>query len=107
MDLSALGIKGIGSEGVVLLTLFLLVKELIIPMWKRIQGKNGRTGTLRLNPNSKPGNAQVCKDNNDEIVKLKTKFEGLEKKVEKHCDQNREDHKSMFEKIDDLIKNRR
>ena len=34
-----LGIEGIGSEGVVVITLFLVIKDLVIPMWQRLLRK--------------------------------------------------------------------
>ena len=43
--------------------------------WKR----NGRNRRKPNNPHPGPGNAQVCKDNRELLVELRTKMESVEK----------------------------
>ena len=55
-------IKGIGSEGVIIIGLFLFFKDVFIPLWKRViiprwaklvkKPPNNPNSTQRLNPNA-------------------------------------------------------
>jgi len=76
------------------------------PKIKAAKGHDRRK-TLALNPGVRPGDAQTCKDNRDDIVKLKEKVGNVEKNIREMKRNNRDDHKSMFEKIEKIRNNRR
>jgi hypothetical protein len=43
-------------------------------------GKKGNTTQFKYNPHP-PGESQICRENRDNIVQLKTKVEGLEEDI--------------------------
>ena len=74
-------IKGIGSEGAIInlvISAFIIYQVYLKPKLMRKQGKDRRN-----NPHSAPGNAPVCKENRDMLIKLETKMEAVEKKLNK------------------------
>ncbi len=87
-----LDIKGIGSEGVVIITLFLVIKELVIPMWQRLLRKKVRRDETvrRLNPDSLTVVKlhQAVKDHeshdNERTQEIKGDIREIEKELRKH-----------------------
>jgi hypothetical protein len=65
-------------------------------------GKNGKLATVRNNPGHKAGEGPICKENRDKIIGLEKDMENLKEDQDKSCEQNREDHKELFDKIDKL-----
>ena len=113
-----LGIKGFGSA--TWLSLFLLVilifDKILIPLyinWKKDKRLTLRTQRLQVapvanNPHTvKPGDGTACKENRDKIVKLEEKVGNVEKNIREMKRDNRDDHKSLFDKIDKIKNNRR
>ncbi len=58
------------------------------------------------NPGVKPGDSEECKQHAEDLVELGTKVENIEKSVDKMEKNNRQDHKDIFNKIDE-VRNRR
>jgi len=74
-------LKGIGSEGAIInliISAFIIYQVYLKPKLMRKQGKDRRT-----KPNPAPGNAPVCKENRDLLIKLETKMEAVEKRLNK------------------------
>ena len=70
-----------------------------------IPGNPGNPG----NPNGKPGKAHVCIENGKLLTELQSKSESQEKQIGENKEaietvrkENRDDHKTMFDKIDRL-----
>lgn len=94
--------KGFGSEGSVInfiLSFFILWHLFIKPKLMKKQGKDRRKP---INPNSKPGNSVVCKENRDKIIALETSVENIEDDIKEIKENNREDHEKIFDKIDKI-----
>ncbi len=111
-----LGIKGFGSELSLLLLVILIFDKIIIPLyinWKKDKRFTLRTQKLQVSPvvnnpgTVKPGDGTACKENRDKLVKLEEKVGNVEKNIKEIKRNNRDDHKSMFEKIDKIKNNRR
>jgi len=79
------GIKGFGTEGVVIITLYLLVKEMMIPMWKKIQLKRANGNGLGNpgNPNGKPGKARECIEHVKQLATIKEAITTIKDQVNK------------------------
>ena len=76
-------LKGIGSEGVIGLMLYLIWKDLIVPRWRSHKYQKEGKDRRKNNPNSKPGNAPICKDNRDKLIKLETQVANIDKRLNK------------------------
>jgi len=71
-------LKGLGTEGAIInlvLSGFIVWHIYVKPKIMSKPGKDRR----RNNPNANPGNAPVCKENRDKLIKLETKMEAVEK----------------------------
>ncbi|UCE21498.1 MAG: hypothetical protein JSV46_04575 [Candidatus Aminicenantes bacterium] len=90
--LDILGIEGIGSEGVVVITLFLVIKELVIPMWQRLLRKRAKPDETvrRLDPDrlTLAKLHQAVKDHesydNERTLEIKSVIREIEKELRKH-----------------------
>ena len=111
-----LGIKGFGSELSLILLIILVFDKVIIPLyinWKKDKRLTLRTQRVQLSPVAnnpqtvKPGNSETCKENRDKIIGLETSVENIEEDIKEMKRNNRDDHKSMFEKIEKIRNNRR
>ena len=95
--LEEIGIKGIGSEGVIAIVLYLIFERLIWPWLKRRKYRQPEADRRkRTNPNDRPGDAKICKDNRDKIIALETSFKDLK-------EENKEDHKEIKSDIKKLF----
>jgi putative protein kinase ArgK-like GTPase of G3E family len=73
--------------------------------WGKKKKNNHRIQTQKINPHglqSLPGVATVCVQNRDNINKVLTKIEDMEKLMERNCDQNEKDHEQMWTRINQL-----
>jgi len=87
--LEEIGIKGIGSEGVIAIVIYLLIRFELWPWFKkRKYGQPENDRRKRTNPNDRPGNTRVCKENRDKIIAVETSFRDLK-------EENKEDHKEI------------
>lgn len=106
-------LKGFGSElALLMLVLYIILVILlivlkVIPVSKKAwESKKTQTVELIHNPGTQPGDAEICKNHMKKLTELETKFD---LKVLQICEQvnkieriNREDHRLIFEKMDDL-----
>ena len=78
------------------------------PKIKSAKGHDRRKeAVLPKNPGVKPGDGTACKENRDKLVKLEEKVGNVEKNIREIKRNNRDDHKSMFDKIEKIKNNRR
>lgn len=104
-------LKGFGSEGFIIsiflyiLLVIVLIVLKVIPTSKKAW-RNRNDETVKLNPGPRPGNAKECKDHANKLTELE---ERLDLKTKQICDNiervekyNREDHQSIFKKMDNL-----
>lgn len=85
-------IKGIGSEGVVVITLFLVIRELVIPMWQRLLRKKVKPDETvrRLDPDRltlvKLHQAVIDHESydNERTLEIKSIIREIEKELRKH-----------------------
>lgn len=86
-------ISDFGSEGVIAITLYLVVKELLIPMWKKIKPRlsknNSRnSSTLHSSSLNMPALYQALKDHvrhdDETTAEIKSDIKQLEHKISIH-----------------------
>lgn len=113
-----LGIKGFGSDTFwlsLILLVILIFDKIIIPLyinWKKdkkftLKSQKVQLNAIVNNPSVKPGDGIACKENRDKLVKLEEKVGNVEKNIREMKRNNRDDHKSMFDKIEKIRNNRR
>ncbi len=89
MQVLGFDLKGIGSEGVVVISLYLLIRHLVIPMYRWLMARRGGQNDTfrRLNPNDLT------------LGKLHQALKFHELMDEKRCDEMRKDIKELNEKL--------
>lgn len=110
VDLSTLGIGGIGTEGFFAVLIYLIYKDFIRP--KYISWKNGR---IEDNPGlgtgigCRPGYGTTCKEHGKDIGQIEKDFKLISRDVnrliaksEENCKHNDQEHVRMFKLIDRL-----
>jgi len=98
-------LKGIGSEGAIvnlIISAFIIYQVYLKPKLMRKQGKDRRN-----NPHPAPGNAQECKDHAKGLTRCEEGIKNIKEKVKEYDGKNREDHKTIFRKLDSLKNNKR
>ena len=71
--------------GTLLLILYVLIKDLVIPMWSkikdlRLRGANVRNDTYPWNPHP-PGEAQTCLSHTAELIGIKRDIENIKDSI--------------------------
>lgn len=102
MDLQSI----LGDGGIVGVFLYLLFRDLIRPKYNKAKFKKpeyNRRSTDRLNPNDKPGQTGICRDNRDRIIKLEEGFKNFKDDVKEECKDLKTDVKKLFGLWDKLI----
>lgn len=70
------GLSGIGTEGVVLITLYLVIKELVIPMYRKASGKPA----YKYNPHQ-PGTAPECIEHMKKLAGIETDIANIKEDI--------------------------
>lgn len=100
--------QGLGTELSLGLIVVILIKDVIVPLvinWKKQHKLTLKTQKIVVpnNPsNTKPGNAEVCKNHMQELTELTTEITNIKEDITEIKKNNREDHREIFREINKL-----
>ena len=109
------GLSGIGTEGVLLLILYLIVKDVLSPIvkkstaWQNYRGRKGNNGTVTqriklTNPYPPPGQGSECIEHGKQLTELDTKLDMFMGTCEKEFKRLSGNIKDLFDKYDSVKK---
>ena len=109
------GLSGIGTEGVLLLILYLIVKDVLSPIvkkstvWQNYRGKKGNNGpaTQRIkltNPYPPPGKGEECLKHMTKLTEIDTKLDMFMENCDKESERQRVSIKDLSNKYDTIKK---
>lgn len=108
-----INLEGFGSEGAIINLIFNLVIAGVIVYFLKIrparmamEGKDRRKAGIK-NPNDKPGKAEECLKHMKKLTELKTEITNIKTDIVEIKTNNRDDHKEIFNKIDEIKSKRR
>jgi len=102
-------LKGFGSEGSVIsimLSVFIIWHIYIRPRLMKNPSRDRRKA-IPGNPNDKPGKATECLKHMKKLTELNTEIINIKEDIGEIKENNRKDHKDIFDKIDKIRNKRR
>lgn len=100
--------QGIGTELSLTLLIFLVIKDVIVPLvinWRKQHRLTLKTQKIVVpnNPsNTKPGKATECLKHMTKLTELTTEVTNIKEEIDEMKKNNREDHKEIFREINKL-----
>ena len=76
------GLTGLGTEGVLAIALYTLIRDFAVPAYRKALGKNGKDKGYKYNPHP-PGEAAKCEEHSVAIGKIETELGNIKERLDR------------------------